>query len=63
MYKVVRFYLNRPGYHHTILDRVTLEQAQRHCESPETSFSKCKLPINKARTRRMGPWFDAYEEL
>jgi hypothetical protein len=61
-YKVVRFYANKPGYRRTIIERCTLEEAQRHCSDPETSSSTCKGSWNKARTRRHGPWFDGYEE-
>jgi hypothetical protein len=62
-YRVVRVYFNRPGRKRTILDRVTLEQAQAHCADPETSSSTCKSAANKARTRRLGPWFDCYDEI
>lgn len=62
MYRVVRFYFNRPGYRRTILQRVTLEEARRHCNDPETSSLTCKLPHNRKRTKRLGPWFDGYEE-
>lgn len=60
-YKVVRVYFNRPGYRRTILDRVTLEQAKQHCSDPETSSRTCTSSAGKARTRRMGPWFDCFE--
>ena len=59
-YKVVRFYFNRPGYRRTIIERCTLSEAQRHCNDPETSSSTCTSSAGKARTRRMGPWFDGY---
>lgn len=62
MYKVIRFYFNRPGQRRTILTGLTEEQAQRHCSDPETSSSTCKGSAGKRRTRRMGPWFDGYEE-
>lgn len=62
-YKVVRFYFNRPwGYARTILDRVTLSEAQAHCSDPETSSRTATSPAARARTRRSGPWFDGYEE-
>ena len=62
MYKIVRFYFNRPGYRRTIATSLTIEQAKAHCKDPETSSSTCKLPENRARTRRQGAWFDGYEE-
>ena len=61
-YKVIRFYFNRPGYRRTILPRVTLQEAQKHCNDPETSSSTCTLPANRRRTRQHGAWFDGYEE-
>jgi hypothetical protein len=61
-YKVQRLYFNRPGYRRTIIDRCTLEEAQRHCSDPETSSSTATSSTARARTRRMGPWFDSYTE-
>lgn len=62
MYKVIRFYFNKPGQRRTILMGLTEEQAQAHCKNPETSSSTCTTSAANARTRRMGPWFDGYEE-
>jgi len=62
MYKVIRFYFNKPGYTRTILSRVNLETAQRHCEDPESSSSTCKSAAARRCTRRNGPWFDGYTE-
>jgi hypothetical protein len=62
MYKVVRFYFDRPGYRRTIETRLTLKEAQDHCSDPETSSSTATSKAAKARTRRMGKWFDGYEE-
>jgi hypothetical protein len=62
MYKVVRFYFDRPGHRRTIERGLTLEQAQAHCNDPETSSSTCRRPENVRRTRRMGEWFDGYME-
>lgn len=61
-YDVVRFYFNRPGYTRTIEERLTLEEAQAHCSDPETSSSTAKSPAARARTRRLGPWFDGYRQ-
>jgi hypothetical protein len=63
MYKVVRVYFNQPGSKRTILEGVTLEQAQKHCSNPETSSSTCKGSAGKARAKRLGPWFDCYEKM
>jgi hypothetical protein len=62
MYKVVRFYFNRPGYRRTILNHLTLEEAQAHCKDPETSSSTCTSSKGKALTKRAGQWFDGYEK-
>lgn len=59
-YRVIRFYQNRPGHRRTIVDRCTEAEARAHCNNPETSSSACSA-AGKARTRRMGPWFDGYE--
>jgi len=61
IYRVIRFYFNRPGYRRTILDRLTLAEAQAHCNDPETSSSTCTSAAGKARTRRLGPWFDGWD--
>ena len=59
-YKVVRIYFR--GGKRTIIARCTLEEAQQHCGDPETSSSTATGAAAKARTRRMGPWFDSYTE-
>lgn len=58
-HKIVRCYMR--GYHkRTIRRGLTLEQAQAHCSDPETSSSTCTNKAGKARTRRLGAWFDSY---
>ena len=61
-YKIVRFYFNKPGYKYTIKRGLTLAEAQAHCRDKETSSSTCTSRAGLARTRRTGPWFDAYDE-
>jgi len=61
-YKVQRIYFNKPGYFRTIIERCTLEEAQRHCSDPETSSSTATSKSARATTRRMGPWLDSYTE-
>ena len=58
-YKIVRMYFK--GGRRTIETGLTLEQAQAHCQDPETSSSTCTSSKKKAITKRMGPWFDGYE--
>lgn len=60
MYKIVRNYFK--GGKRTIATGLTLEQAQAHCQNPETSSSTAKSSAAKKITQRMGPWFDGYEE-
>ena len=62
-YRIVRFYRDNPDLNRTIVTRgLTLEQAQDHCNDPETSSSTCSSPEGVARTKQHGPWFDGYEE-
>lgn len=59
-YKIVRHYMNRHPNRRTIARGLTLEQAQAHCRDPETSSSKAVGAAARARTKRLGPWFDGY---
>ena len=56
-YQIVRMYFK--GGKRIIAHGLTLEEAQEHCSDPETSSSTCK---NKSREKKLGPWFDGYEE-
>ena len=58
-YRIVRFYLKkRPP--RTLMRGLTLEQAQAHCNDPQSSY---KTAVGKdAYTRKVGPWFDGYTE-
>ena len=59
---VVRFY-QHASRKRVIRHKVPLWVAQEHCSDPETSSSTCSKAAGLARTRRMGPWFDGYEEV
>lgn len=59
-YKIVRHYYH--GIPRTVRTGLTLEQAQAHCSDPETSSSTCKSASAKARSWRVGKWFDGYTE-
>jgi hypothetical protein len=61
-YKIIRHYRDSDTPSRTIDTGLTLEQAQAHCQNPETSSSTCTSKTGKARTRRLGVWFDGYEE-
>jgi hypothetical protein len=60
-YKIVRMYRDASPSHRTIKRGLTLDEAQAHCNDPETSSSTATNSAAKARTRRLGPWFDGYE--
>lgn len=49
-YRIVRMYreTNHPDHHKVIRSGLTLEEAQEHCNEPDT--------------REAGVWFDGYEE-
>lgn len=61
-YNVVRFYRDAGIRRRVILERLTLAEAQAHCNDPETSSSTATGKVARARTRRCGAWFDGYEE-
>jgi hypothetical protein len=62
LYNIVRLYREAGKRRYTLQRGVTLEQARRHCSDPETSSSTCTSAIGRARARKLGPWFDSYEE-
>lgn len=58
-YRIIRFY--HRGSKHTLKTGLTLEQAQAHCNDPETSSSTATSRTARSRTDRRGPWFDGYD--
>jgi hypothetical protein len=59
-YKIVRYFQD-PAVSNRVIERgVSLEQAQAHCSDPESSSETCKKPHNRARTRKLGSWFDGF---
>ena len=58
-YKIVRGYFK--GGKRTIARGLTLEEAQAHCQDPETSSSTATSAAARRRTKLKGPWFDGYE--
>jgi len=62
VYNIVRFYENAGIRRRVIREFVTLAEAQAHCADPETSARTCSSASGRARTRRVGFWFDGYEE-
>jgi len=63
-YRIVRFYANPNKQSENVLGMrgLTLEEAQEHCNDPETSSRTCTTQTGKARTRKYGAWFDGYTE-
>jgi hypothetical protein len=61
-YRIVRMYQDAEIRRRTIDTGLTLAEAQAHCKDPQTSSSTCTSKAGKARTRRLGAWFDGYEE-
>jgi hypothetical protein len=61
-YKIVRMYQDPDRRSRVIRSRVTLAEAQAHCQDPETSSRTCTRYAAQQRTARYGPWFDGYEE-
>jgi len=57
-YKIIRFYAK--GRARTLHRGLTFEQAEKHCSDPETSSRTAVLPLAKARTARLGDWFEGY---
>lgn len=60
-YQIVRFYATK-GQRRVLNRGLTLEQAQEHCNNPETSSTTCKKWSNVRRTKKYGQWFDGYQK-
>jgi hypothetical protein len=61
-YKIVRFYRDDDDLNRSVIvSGLTLEQAQAHCNDPETSSDTATSSEALARTRAHGAWFDGYE--
>jgi hypothetical protein len=58
-YKIVRHY--QRGGKRVIETGLTLEQAQAHCNDPETSYKTATSAAARKRTEQKGPWFDGYD--
>jgi hypothetical protein len=58
-YRIVRFFFNR-SERPVIKEDLTLEEAKKHCNDPETSSRTAKSMDNY--TQEHGPWFDGFEE-
>lgn len=62
-YKIVRMYFKTGFKVRRVVARgLTLAQAQKHCNDPETSSSTATGAKARRVTRAHGAWFDGYEE-
>ena len=59
-YQIIRFF---KGKDNRVIDTgLTLEEAQAHCNDPETSSSTATSDEAEYLTERYGAWFDGYTE-
>jgi hypothetical protein len=58
-YKIIRFFRDISA-NEVIAEGLTLEEAQAHCNDPETSASTATSAQALALTQARGPWFDGY---
>lgn len=63
-YKIIRNYFNQQlAPRRRVVKRgLTLQEAQAHCQDPETSSQTCRKAANVRRTKIYGRWFDGYTE-
>ena len=61
-YYIIRQYFEEALRDQVIKRGLTLSEAQAHCNDPETSYKTCRNNAGQARTQRVGPWFDGYEQ-
>lgn len=60
-YKIVRMFYSEDKRRRTIVRGLTLKEARKHCQDPETSSKTCTKPYPKSITSQHGPWFEGYE--
>lgn len=60
-YKIVRYFFDDIPQR-TIASGLTLKEAQKHCQDPETASDTCVTVEKRALTKRVGKWFDGYTE-
>lgn len=61
-YKIVRKFQRSNVEDELIAEGLSLEEAQEHCQDPETSSRTCTSREGRERTEEYGAWFDAYYE-
>lgn len=60
-FKVVRVFKSGRD-RQTIREGLTLEEAQAHCQDPNTASRTAVSKTANVTTLKYGPWFDAYYE-
>lgn len=61
-YMIIRFFKNPSTKRMILKTGLTLEEAQAHCKSKETSSATATGLVEITLTRNFGDWFDGYEE-
>ena len=61
-YMIIRFFKNPSAKRMILKTGLTLEEAQSHCRSKETSSTTATGLVETTLTRNFGAWFDGYEE-
>lgn len=59
-YRIVRFFQDPDTPNQLIISGLTLEQAQEHCQSEETSSNTATGPEAREITEQYGAWFDGW---
>ncbi len=60
-YKIVRHFRDSDR-RYTLQRGLALHEAQAHCRMADASSATARSKAAKARTRKLGSWFDGYEE-
>jgi hypothetical protein len=61
-YRIVRFSFNNGRENIFGMGGLSLDEAQAHCQDPETSSRTATGADASRLTRKIGPWFDGYEK-
>lgn len=61
-YSIIRHYCNAGIKKRIIAVGLTLEEGQAHCKDPNSSYKTAISKTAKARTRKLGAWFDGYTD-
>lgn len=61
-YRIIRFFRDQEDMRQTIARGLTEAQAKAHCNNPESSSRTCTSTEGKELEKKLGPWFDGFEE-